>query len=80
MTIETIRDTLAWCTVINMAFLLFWWLFMAVAHDWIYRMHSRWFHISAARFDKIHYQGIVLLKLGIVLFNLTPYLALRIVG
>lgn len=80
MGLEAIRDTLAWCTIINTGFLVLWWLLMAVAHDWIQRNHARWLNVSATRFDEIHYQGMVLFKLGIVLGNLAPYLALRIVG
>ena len=80
MTLELIRDALGWCTIINWAMLIFWWLFIVFAHDWVYRYHSKWFNVSAARFDEIHYQGMALFKSGIILFNLTPYLALRIVG
>ena len=51
-----------------------------VGRDWIYRMHSRWFRISEERFDAIHYAGMAIFKTAIFLFNLVPYLALRIVG
>jgi len=32
------------------------------------------------QFDAIHYAGMTVFKLGIILFNLVPYIALRIVG
>jgi hypothetical protein len=80
MTIEIIRSTLAWCTVINWVLLLWWLLFFTVAHDWTYRFHSKWFNLSVERFDAIHYAGMAFFKLFIILFNLAPYLALRIVG
>ena len=80
MTIEIIRDTLAWCTVINWLLLLLWFLFLTLAHDWTYRLHSKWFNISVDKFDSIHYAGMTFLKISIILFNLAPYLALRIVG
>ncbi len=79
MTIELIRDTLAWCTVINIVLLLWWYLFITFAHDWTYRWHTRWFKMSIDTFDAIHYGGMGLFKIGIFLFNLGPYLALRIV-
>jgi len=80
MALEEIRAALGWCTLINWGLLLWWWLFIARAHDWTYRYHSKWFRISTERFDEIHYQGMAIFKFGIILFNLTPYLALRIVG
>ena len=80
MTLEVIRDALAWCTVINWIALFWWLLFFIFAHDWMYRFHSKWFKISVEKFDTIHYSGMVFFKVAILLFNLVPYLALRIVG
>jgi hypothetical protein len=80
MTIEVIRSALAWCTVINWGLLLWWFLFFTLAHDWIYRFHSKWIDLSVDKFDAIHYAGMALFKIGIFLFNLVPYFALRIVG
>lgn len=80
MTIEVVRSFLAWCAVINIILLFWWFLFFTLAHDWTYRMHSKWFNISVDRFDAIHYAGIAAFKMGIWVFNLAPYFALRIVG
>ncbi len=79
MTIELIRNVLAWCTVINYGLLLVWFFFFVIAHDWIYRLHGRWFNISLQNFDSIHYASMAVFKLGIILFNLVPYLVLRCV-
>jgi len=51
-----------------------------MAHDWMYRMHSKWFNIPVEKFDAIHYSGMAIFKIAILVFNLVPYLALRIVG
>ena len=80
MTLETIRSVLAWCLVMNLGLLLWWFLFFTLAHDWTYRYHSKWFNLSVDKFDAIHYGGIALFKIGVLLFNLVPYLALHIVG
>ena len=80
MTLETIRAVFAWCTVINFGLLAFWWVFFALAHDWMYRYHSKWVKMSEETFDAIHYAGMALFKIGILLFSLGPYLAMRIVG
>jgi uncharacterized membrane protein YjdF len=79
MTLETVRLVLAWSAIINLGILLTWFLFFTLAHDWIYRLHRKWFTISREAFDALHYGGMGLYKLGILLFTLTPYVALRIV-
>ncbi len=80
MTIEIIRSALAWCIVINWGLMLWWFLFFTFAHDLMYRIHSKWFNISVEKFDAIHYAGIAFFKILVFMFNLVPYLALRIVG
>lgn len=77
--LEVLRSVLAWSTVINLGILLWWFVIIAVAHDWVYRIHGKWFEIPVDRFNAIHYSGIAIYKIGIFLFNLVPYLALRIV-
>ena len=78
MTLELLQALLGWSTLINLVLLVTWWLMFATASDWIYRQHSRWFELSRERFHAIHYSGMALLKLLLWVFNLTPYLALRI--
>ena len=79
MTVETLREMLGWCTLINIGVLLYWWLMIAFAHDWIYRYHSRWFKIPVETFDSIHYAGMACFKIGIFVLNLVPYWALLII-
>ena len=79
MTIETIRDVLGWCAVINLGLLLWWCLFFMLAHDWMYRIHGKWFKLPVEKFDAIHYSGMAFFKMCILLLNIAPYLAIRIV-
>jgi len=80
MTLEMIRAFFAWCSVINIGILLYWFLFIIFAHDWVYKYHTKWFKISREHFDALHYGLMGVFKLGVFLFNLVPYFALRIVG
>ena len=80
MTLEMVRNALAWCTVLNFGVLLLWAILFLLAHDWVYHIHGSMFAISREQFDAIHYGGMAAYKLGIILLNLVPYLALRIVG
>ena len=79
MTAEIIREFLGWCSVINGGVLLWWWLWFRLAHDFIYRIHRQWFNLSMERVDAIHYSLMGSFKLCIILFNIVPYVALRIV-
>jgi len=80
VTIDLLRGVLLWSFIINMGLLLWWFLFLTFAHDWVYKMHSKWYKISVEKFDAIHYAGISLFKVFIFAVYLVPYLALRIAG
>ncbi len=80
MTIETTRTFLLWCTILNYAILIYWFLVFAYARGWIKRLHGRRFNLSDERFDATHYAGMALYKIGIFLFNLAPCIALYIIG
>ena len=80
MNIELMREFLLWCTVINFGILMVWFLFFVVARDWMHRFHGKWFRMSDERFDSVHYTGMAIFKIGIILFNLVPLVVLYIVG
>ena len=77
VTKENLRTFLGWCTVINLGMLLYWFLAIAFAHDFVFQVHTWWFEISKERFDEIHYTMMGYYKLAVLLFNVTPYLVLR---
>jgi hypothetical protein len=79
MTIEMVRSTLLWCTVINYGLLLLWSLLYILPHQWMYRLWGRWCRLTAEQFDALNFAGIMLYKMGILLLNLVPFVALTIV-
>jgi hypothetical protein len=57
--------------------MLFVWFFLFVfARHWLRDMHARCFQMSDATFDAIHYGGMAVYKIGVLLFNLAPLVAL----
>ena len=80
MTIETVRALFGWCFIINMGLLLWWFFAITVLHDWVYRVHTKWFKLSVETFDTIHYAGITFFKITVFVFNVVPYFALGIVA
>jgi Family of unknown function (DUF6868) len=80
MNIDVMRNAFLWCTLINYVVLIVWFLLYALPHEWLYRLWVKWFRLTPEQFDTINFAGIALYKLGILLFNLVPYVALRILG
>lgn len=76
MNINNLHDFLLYSLAINYGILLLWVGFFVLAHDWIFRLHARWFNFSLLTFDTIHYAGLAIYKIGIILLNLVPLLAL----
>jgi hypothetical protein len=76
VTLNELKDILLWCVGINYAVLLVWFGVFVFAHDWLYRLHGRWFKIPTEAFDSTHYAGMAIYKIGILLFFLVPLLAL----
>jgi hypothetical protein len=50
-----------------------------VAKGWLNGIILKWFRVPAEHYDMINLTGIVLYKVGNILFFLVPYIALRIV-
>lgn len=69
------------CSVlINYIILMIWFLAIIFARDWIKQVHGKWFNLSDATFNAIHYGGMAVYKIGILLFNLVPLIALYFMG
>ena len=79
MTVPDVKALLLWSTGLNYALLLIWFGLFSLAHDWLFRLHRRWFGLSAETFDALSYGGIAFYKIVIFVFNLIPLLALKIV-
>jgi len=75
-----LSDFLLWCTILNYLVLLLWFVAFTGAHDWMFKLHGRWFRLTVAQFDALHYGGMAVYKVGILLLNLVPYVALNIVA
>jgi len=80
MNIEQLQTFLGWCTVINTGLLLCWFVVLAAFRDQLYRLHNRWFPINLEGFSQLHYGAMAGFKLSIFVFNLSPYIALRLIN
>ena len=78
MSPELLQSFLGWCAFINMCLLVYWFAMIALAEDFVYRMHSKWCKISKEKFHEIHYAGMMYFKLFVFIVNIVPYFALKI--
>lgn len=79
MTTNELKEFLIWSAGINYGVLLLWFGVFYVGHDWLFRLHTRWFKLSVESFDALTYGGMALYKIGVLLLNVAPLMALIIV-
>lgn len=77
---STLRDVLVWSLIVNYGILLVWFVMFSLAHDAVYRLHTRWFRLSRETFDALNYGGMAVYKIGVLLLNVAPLVALLISG
>ena len=75
-----VGEFLFWCTILNYLVLLLWFAAFSLAHEWMVKLHGRWFRLTVTQFDTLHYGAMAAYKVGILLFNLVPLVALHIVA
>ena len=71
MNIEQVRGMLLWSAIINYVFLALWGLLYLFARDLMHRL-ARWWRLSPEQFDAFQFGGILLYKMGIWMFFLSP--------
>ena len=80
MTIESLTTFLGWCCVINIGVLLFSTLIMIVMQDLAAKIHSGLFQVKPEELPIIYLQYLGNFKIAIILLNIVPYIALRIMA
>jgi hypothetical protein len=77
--LQTIREILGWCAVINIGILLIAALILLVAKRPIMSIHARVWDLSEEELPRIYFQFLAQYKILIWIFNITPYFALTLV-
>ena len=78
MNIDQLTDFLLYCTLIKYVILLIWFFAFTFAKSWMKKLHRQWFNLSDQNFDAIHYSAMAVYKIGILLLNLVPLIALKL--
>jgi hypothetical protein len=80
MNIMMLQKFFMWCTIINGFLYILTAVISVYASDWLYGMHSRWFHLSRETFNVALYSFLGFFKIIFLIFNVVPYIVLLIVG
>jgi hypothetical protein len=79
MNVELARSFFMWCSIINYGLLIMWCALFVFAHDSYKNFNEIMLRRKIEHFDTLHYAGIGLFKLGIILFNLVPWIVLTFI-
>ena len=78
-TIETLIEFLGWSTLINFTFLLIMTLAIMFLREPIIKIHSELFNLNQEDLGRAYFNYVALYKILIIVFNLVPYVALKII-
>lgn len=70
---------LGWCTLINFIVLIVSTVALVFCRQWVSSIHGRLFGLEESELAKLYFQYIATYKIAVIVFNLVPYLALRII-
>jgi hypothetical protein len=76
MDLNAARNFLMWCTIVNYTLLIVWCFLFCCLHDRFVRLNEMMFGRKIPAIDTVNYAGIALYKIGIILFNLVPWVVL----
>ncbi|QDV47646.1 hypothetical protein Enr13x_75570 [Stieleria neptunia] len=76
--LEVLLAALGWCTLMNLGMLTVTTLLLVVWGEAIGRLHQRWFRLEKRELQREYFRYLANYKLLLLVFNLVPYLALRL--
>jgi len=78
--IQTVTTFLGWCAILNIGLLFFYAIWLVLFRDFTKRTHSAMLGIDHDKLDSIYFQYLANYKLAVLIFNIVPYLALKIMA
>ena len=78
--IETIREFLGWCSVVNIGMLVISTVMLTIMRNWVVKLHASTTGVSETELPRIYLEFLGNYKILIIMFNVVPYIALRIMA
>ena len=79
-TIEALTQFLGWATVINVGVLIFATIAVMLMRNSMISIHGKMFGLDSVDLSRAYFQYIAQYKIAIFVFNLVPYIALKIMA
>ena len=79
-TIAVVREFFGWCSVINIVLLMFSAIFIIRIRKSAASIHGKMFGLDEDYLSKAYFQYLGQYKIAIIVFNIVPYLALKVMG
>jgi hypothetical protein len=80
MTIEQITHLLGWSAILNYGILILSTIMLVACKGFVVRTHQKFFKLSEEDLNRAYFQYLAQFKILVIVFNIVPYLALRIMG
>ena len=80
MSIDTLTTLIGWCAVINMGVLLLSTIALVSRWEAVARLHARLFGLDTVALSAAYFQYLAVFKLLVLIFNVTPWIALKMVA
>ncbi len=80
MDLGTLTTFFMWCTIVNGGLLLLWSVFLLFAPDLTYRTQSGFVPIPRETWNVVMYSFLGLFKVIYIVFNVVPYVALKLMA
>lgn len=80
MNIESIREFLGWCTLINVGILWLTTAIVAFCPGFLLKLHHKLFGLDESSLRMAYYNYLMYLKIAVIIFNLVPYVVLLIMS
>lgn len=78
--IATITSFIGWCSIINIGLLTFSTIMLIVFREPVKRIHNKLTGVNKESLDAIYFNFLGNYKLAILVLNITPYFALKIMS
>lgn len=78
--LNSLTTFLGWCSVLNLALLIYATLMLTILRSWVKGLHAKWFGIDPKGLEALYFSYLGHYKLAIIMFNLVPYCALKIMA
>ena len=79
MDVNQLTAFFGWCTVLNISIYAFSALFITVFKKFTISIHSKLIGLDAAELPALYFKFMGNYKICIIVFNLTPYIALKLI-